>query len=113
MEAINLEANDTTYLLSIDKNAIDKEALLDLIERIRLEYLIKKNDFDKDIEEVKEAEFSGITVEEINQEIHTQRQKFTKATKEKNLQDLKDFIKNQAAKVDKIEFMTREEIHTR
>jgi len=110
MKAINLEANDTAYLLSIDKNAIDKEALLNLIERIRLEYLIKKADFD---EEIKEVDFSEITIEEINQEIHAQRQKFTKVTKEKNLQGLKDFIKNQAVKVDKIEFMTREEIHAR
>jgi len=110
MKAINLEANDTTYLLSIDKNAIDKEVLLDLIERIRLEYLIKKNDFN---EELKEAEFSDITVEEINQEIQAQQQKFTKAGKEKNLQDLKNFIENKAVKVDKIEFMTREEIHAR
>ena len=110
MKAINLEANDTTYLLSIDKNAIDKDVLLGLIERIRLEYLIKKNDFN---EELKEAEFSDITVEEINQEIQAQQQKFTKTTKEKNLQDLKNFIENKAVKVDKIEFMTREEIHAR
>lgn len=54
MKAINLEANDTTYLLSIDKNAIDKDVLLDLIERIRLEYLIKKADFDESIEELGE-----------------------------------------------------------
>ena len=54
MKAINLEANDTAYLLSIDKNAIDKEVLLDLIERIRLEYLIKKADFDESIEELGE-----------------------------------------------------------
>ena len=110
MKAINLETNDTTYLLSIDKNAIDKDVLLSLIERIRLEYLIKKNDFN---EELKEAEFSDITVEEINQEIQAQQQKFTKAGKEKNLQDLKNFIENKAVKVDKIEFMTREEIHAR
>ena len=110
MKAINLEANDTAYLLSIDKNAIDKDVLLDLIERIRLEYLIKKNDFNQ---EIKEAEFSDITVEEINQEIQAQQQKFTKTAKEKKLQDLKNFIENKAVKVDKIEFMTREEIHAR
>lgn len=110
MKAINLEANDTAYLLSIDKNAIDKEVLLDLIERIRLEYLIKKADFD---EAINQAEFSDISIEEIDQEIQAQQQKFTKAAKEKNLQDLKNFIENQAVKVDKIEFMTREEIHAR
>jgi len=50
MKAINLESNNSAYLLSIDKNAIDKEVLVELIERIRLEYLVKKADFDEDIE---------------------------------------------------------------
>ena len=36
MKAINLEANDTNYLLSIDTKAIAKEVLLDLIERMAI-----------------------------------------------------------------------------
>jgi len=54
MKAINLETNDTVYLLSIDKNSIDKEILVELVERIRLECLIKKADFGEDIEDLGE-----------------------------------------------------------
>lgn len=50
MQAIDLQTTDDKFLLSIDRNIIDKESLLDLIERIRLEYLIRTADIGEDLE---------------------------------------------------------------
>lgn len=54
MKAIELQTDETAFWLKIDKTAIDKEVLIDLIQRIRFEYLIKKADFDEDIVELGE-----------------------------------------------------------
>jgi hypothetical protein len=55
MQAIDLQTTDDRFLISIDKNFIDREFLLTLIEKIRLEYLVRKADFDDGIEELGEA----------------------------------------------------------
>jgi hypothetical protein len=54
METITLEQNDESYLITIDKKAIDKESLSRIIERIRIEYLIAQAGFDESIEELGE-----------------------------------------------------------
>lgn len=51
MQAIDLQTTDDKFLISIDKNLVDKEFLLHLIEKIRLEYLANKVDFDESIED--------------------------------------------------------------
>lgn len=54
MQAIDLQTTDDRFLISIDKNSIDKEFLLELIEKLRLESLIRKADFDESIEDLGE-----------------------------------------------------------
>lgn len=54
MQIIDLQTTDDKFLISIDKNSIDKEFLLELIEKIRLESLIRKADFDESIEDLGE-----------------------------------------------------------
>jgi hypothetical protein len=54
MRAIDLQTTNDKFLISIDKNSIDKEFLLNLIEKIRLEYLVRKVDFDESIEDLGE-----------------------------------------------------------
>ncbi len=49
MQAIDLQTTEDKFLISIDKNLVDKEFLLNLIEKIRLEYLVRKADFDEEI----------------------------------------------------------------
>lgn len=38
-------------MISIDKDLVDKEFVLELVEKIRLESLVRKADFDEDVEE--------------------------------------------------------------
>ena len=54
MQAIDLQTTNDKFLISIDKNLVDKEFLLDLIEKIRLESLVRKVDFDESIEDLGE-----------------------------------------------------------
>ena len=54
MQAIDLETTGDRFLISIDKNLVDKEFLLNLIEKIRLEHLAHKVDFDESVEELGE-----------------------------------------------------------
>ncbi len=54
MQAIDLQKTEDKFLISIDKNLVDKEFLLDLIEKIRLECLVRKADFDESIEDLGE-----------------------------------------------------------
>lgn len=54
MPTINLQTTDDKFLISIDKDSVDKEFLLNLIEKIRLESLICKADFDESIEDLSE-----------------------------------------------------------
>lgn len=52
MRAINIETGEKDFLIRIDKNLIDKDFLLELVDRIRFEYLIKKADFPEEIEKL-------------------------------------------------------------
>lgn len=54
MQAIDLETTEDKFLILIDKKVVDKEFLIDLIERIRLEQLIGSADFDESIEDLGE-----------------------------------------------------------
>ncbi len=54
MQNIELETTDNKFLISIDKDSVDKEFLLNLIEKIRLEYLANKVNFDESIEDLGE-----------------------------------------------------------
>ncbi len=54
MQAIDLQTTEDKFLISIDKNLVDKEFLLNLIEKIRLEYLVRKADFDESIKDLGE-----------------------------------------------------------
>ncbi|CAN5913952.1 hypothetical protein BH24BAC1_BH24BAC1_33270 [soil metagenome] len=54
MEAIQVEDNENQFFISIDKNAIDKETLLELLTKIRVEHLSRKADFSEDIEQLGE-----------------------------------------------------------
>lgn len=54
MQAIRLEQNEQSFFLTISKEVIDKDMLVELVERIRLEYLLKQADFDQSIEDLGE-----------------------------------------------------------
>lgn len=54
MQAIDLQTTEDKFLISIDKNSVDKEFLLGLIEKIRLETLVRKADFDESVEDLGE-----------------------------------------------------------
>jgi hypothetical protein len=54
MQAIDLQTTNDKFLISIDKTLVDKEFLLNLIEKIRLEYLVRKVDFDETIKDLGE-----------------------------------------------------------
>lgn len=54
MQAIDFQITGDKFLISIDKNLVDKEFLISLIEKIRLEYLARKVDFDESIEDLAE-----------------------------------------------------------
>ncbi|MCU0326632.1 MAG: hypothetical protein MUF45_15505 [Spirosomaceae bacterium] len=54
MQAIDLQTSNDRFLISIDKKYIDKEFLLDIIDKIRIEYLAHKVDFDESIEDLGE-----------------------------------------------------------
>ncbi len=49
MKAIDIQSTEDKYLISIDKNALDKGFLLELFERLRIEGLAKKIDLDDSI----------------------------------------------------------------
>jgi hypothetical protein len=50
MTGIALSANEQQFLLTIDKNVISKAKLEQLLERIRLEFLVEQANFDESIE---------------------------------------------------------------
>ena len=49
MTSIQLEANTEKYLISVDKTAVDKEWVLQLIQRLRTEELARSFDFNENI----------------------------------------------------------------
>ncbi len=58
MKAISIESQPDRFLISIDKRVMDKDALIRLVERLRLEFLASQVDFDEDMmhlgEEIKQ-----------------------------------------------------------
>ena len=54
MQVIDLQTASDKFLISIDKRLVGKELLLNLVEKIRLEYLAQKVDFDESVEELGE-----------------------------------------------------------
>ena len=54
MEPITLEKKDHKFHLTIDDSIVDRESLVQFIERLRFEYLIRKANFDDSIEELGE-----------------------------------------------------------
>jgi hypothetical protein len=54
MNAISVETLSDKYLISIDKNAINKDYLFRLLEKVRIEYLAQAADFDEEIEQLGE-----------------------------------------------------------
>ncbi len=51
-QAISLQDTGERYLISIDKSIIKHEMILKLLDRLRIEYLTRKADFDQDIEKL-------------------------------------------------------------
>ncbi len=49
-QALTLQTNENRFLISIDKNYIEQEFVIRLMNRIRLEYLAKIVNFDENIE---------------------------------------------------------------
>jgi hypothetical protein len=49
-QALTLQTVDNRFLISIDKTFIEQDFLIRLMNRIRIEYLAKKIDFDESIE---------------------------------------------------------------
>ena len=49
-QALTLETVDNRFLISIDKAFIERDFIMRLMNRIRLEYLAKKVNFDDSIE---------------------------------------------------------------
>jgi hypothetical protein len=54
MDAITLETQDDRFLISIGRDYLDKDTITRLIDRIKLEHLVMKADFDQSIEDMGE-----------------------------------------------------------
>ncbi|MCP1385348.1 hypothetical protein [Runella salmonicolor] len=54
MTSIHLDTLEDKYLISLDKSSFDKEWLMGLIERLRMEELAHKLNFDEGIEQLGE-----------------------------------------------------------
>lgn len=49
MDTVSLETTDDKFLISIDKTVVDKDFVMQLIERIRPKYPAQKVNFSNDI----------------------------------------------------------------
>jgi hypothetical protein len=54
MEAISLETTENKVLITVDKNSINPDFVIRLVEQLRMEYLAQKVNFNEDIEKVAE-----------------------------------------------------------
>jgi hypothetical protein len=54
MQAIDVQTTDDRVLISLDRQMIDREFVVELVDRLRLEYLARKVDFDQEIEQLGE-----------------------------------------------------------
>lgn len=50
MKSISVNSSEDHFIISIDKNAINKDTLLQFIDNLRLEFLAQKVNFDASIE---------------------------------------------------------------
>jgi hypothetical protein len=55
MGSIKLKSSKDQFIISVDKDSINKESLLQFIDNLRLESLAEKVDFDEDIEKLTEG----------------------------------------------------------
>ena len=59
MNPITLDSSGERFLISVDKSFMDKAFLVQLVERIRIEYLAQKINFDDELqnlgEEIKQS----------------------------------------------------------
>lgn len=58
-QAITLQTTSNSFLITIDKKYIEQDVIFRLMNRIRLEYLVKTVDFDENIEILAEEIKSG------------------------------------------------------
>ena len=49
MNSINIQNQPDRYIISIDKKGVSQEFMLELLERLQLEHLAQKVDFDDSI----------------------------------------------------------------
>ena len=54
MRTVTLDSSDDRFIISIDKRSINKDALLQFLENLRLEALADKVDFGVEIEDLGE-----------------------------------------------------------
>jgi hypothetical protein len=54
MNPMSLDSSGERFVISIDKHYINKDFLMQLLERIRVEYLAQKIDFDEGLEQLGE-----------------------------------------------------------
>lgn len=54
MNPITVDSSGERFLISIDKSFMDKAFLVDFVERIRIEYLAQKINFDEELQELGE-----------------------------------------------------------
>ena len=52
MNAIEVQTNSDRYIISIDKSLMDKDILFSFLERLKLEQLARKVNFDESILEI-------------------------------------------------------------
>lgn len=52
METIHIQSEKDRVVITIDKQAINQDFLLDLLERLEIQRLIQQADFDESIEEL-------------------------------------------------------------
>jgi len=50
IQPVKLDTSDSQFIVSVDKDLIDKEALIALVDNLRLEHLVRKMDLGEDIE---------------------------------------------------------------
>lgn len=72
-QTLKLQTVDNHFLISIDKSYIEKDFLIRLMNRINLEYLSKKIDFDESIESLGE-EIKAIWWDENKDRLLNQKQ---------------------------------------
>lgn len=54
MDPIKLDSSGDRFIVSIDKSIMDKSFLMEMLDRIRIEYLAQQIGFDKGIEKLGE-----------------------------------------------------------